>query len=346
MILFAMTSVLLVAGFDAAALSRHIESSYLNPTTGYYREELNKPDTAFNWTLGIVLSAQNSMARLDPSRIAKLKATLEKADTYWNSKGPWGGFDVQPGPPHPNDRYYDDNDWMVMSMVESYEITKDHRWLSRAEDSLNFSLSGEDSKLDGGIYWREKDKASKNTCSNGPAAAACLAVYKHTHRKELLQKAETIYAWTKKKLQDPTDGIYFDSLHLDGKLDKTKWSYNSALMLRTAHDLYEITKLPEYKADHERLQDACIKRWVKSDGSINDELQFSHLLFENLDPNKFDAAKCIEKLKSLASNEGYFPSKWSLTTGKTSPKLLIQASALRAIATYELWVKQGKVKPL
>lgn len=346
MVLISFTALSLAATMDAKSLCNRIERAYLISSTGYYREETTKKDKAFNWSLGITLSAQNSMAILEPKRIPALKKTLEMADTYWNSKGPWGGFDVLPGPPHPNDRYYDDNDWMVMSLVESFEITKDHRWLSRAEDALNYSLSGEDDKLGGGIYWKEREKTSKNTCSNGPAAAACLAIYKHTKRKELLTKAETIYAWTKKNLQDPADALYFDNINLAGKVEKTKWSYNSALMLRTAHDLYEFTKKPEYQEDHTRLQDACLKRWVKPDGSIDDELQFSHLLFENLDPSRFDVAKCIAKLKTLAMEDSFFPSRWSTNSTKPSPKLMIQASALRAIATYELWLKAGKVKTL
>ena len=343
MILMAITNAVLILTMDSGTLDKQIESAYFNASTGYFREEIAKPEKAFNWTLGIVLSAQNSLAKLDHSRVKMLKETLEKADTYWNSKGPWGGFDVLPGPPYPNDRYYDDNDWMVMSLVESYEVTKDHRWLSRAEDALNFSLSGESDKLGGGIYWREQDKASKNTCSNAPAAAACMAVYHHTKRKELLARAEILYAWTKKNLQDSNDGIYFDSIHLDGKLSRAKWTYNSALMLRSSRDLYEATKLPEYKQDFDKLHEACLKRWVKDDGTIDDELQFAHLLFENLDPSKFNATKCIAKLKSLAASNGFFPKKWNSSETKISPKLMIQASALRAMATYELWVKEGRI---
>ncbi|MBI1334960.1 MAG: hypothetical protein GC165_19010 [Armatimonadetes bacterium] len=328
---------------NSADLAARIEASYFYPKTGYYKEELDKNDKAFDWTLGIILSSQNALAKLDESNVDKLKKTLEKADTYWNPTGPVGGFDVLPGPPYPNDRYYDDNAWMVMSLVESYQITHDKRWLDRAEDSLKFVLSGGDDKLGGGIYWREKEKESKNTCSNGPAAAACLAVYRETREPDLLEKAKAIYAWTKKTLRDPKDGLYFDNKRLDGKLGRTKWSYNSALMLRSARGLFEETGDPRYKTDLDALQKACIDHWVKEDGSIDDELQFSHLLFENLDPSQFDATSCITKLMSLKQDDGFYPKRWSSNTTPLA-KLIIQASALRAFATYELWVKEGKVR--
>lgn len=329
---------------DSAELSRRIEESYFNAKTGYYKEERGKNDKCFNWTLGILISAQNALARLDSANVPKLEATLEKAVTYWNPTGPVGGFDVLPGPPHPNDRYYDDNAWMVMSLVESYEVTKNERWLHRAEDALKFVLSGGDDKLGGGIYWRESDKASKNTCSNGPAAAACLAVYQYTHDAKLLDRAKSIYAWTKTNLQDPKDGLYFDNKNLEGKIGRTKWSYNSALMLRSARALFEATGQAEYKSDFETLQDASIKHWVKEDGSISDELQFAHLLFENLDPSKFDAKKSIERLQALKRDDGFYPKRWSSTKPEEIDKLIIQVSALRAFATYDVWMKDGKVK--
>jgi hypothetical protein len=345
MILMVLSNLILHAQVDSASVNARIEESFFNQKTGYYREELPKNDKAFNWTLGILISAKNSLARLDKANVQKLLETLEKGDTYWNPKGPVAGFDVLPGPPYPDDRYYDDNAWMVMSLVESYEITGNQRWLKRAEEALSYVLSGEDEKLGGGIYWREKDKPGKNTCSNGPAAAACLAVYQHNHKKELLSKAEEIYNWTKKNFQDPSDLLYWDSINIKTeKLDKTKWTYNSALMLRSAKELFRLTKNEEFKKDADALEDACIKKWVKADGSISDEMQFAHLLFENLDPKIFDATLCIKKLRELSGSDGLFPTKWSAKDSKQNKKLIIQVSALRAFAVYELWVKEGKVK--
>lgn len=295
----------------------------------------NPNQPMFNWGIGVTLSAENALTRLDPSRKSRLVKTLEMCEKYWNPAGPVGGFDVVPGPPFPKDRYYDDNAWMVMAYVESYEILGDKKWLARAEEALHYVLSGEDEKLGGGIYWRESDKASKNTCSNGPSAAACLAVYRHTRSTKLLVTAQRLYDWTKLKLLDASDGLYFDNLTLDGKVEKTKWSYNAALMLRTARELHSLTQNQEYGRDADKLEAASIERWVKADGTIDDELQFSHLLFENLSPARFDAQKCIDRLLSAGRKDGLFGHRWGQAPGAKNG-MIIQASAIRALAVHQL----------
>ena len=315
-----------------------MDARYLDAKSGYYVESDTEKFPCYNWGVGVTLSALNASASLNEWSLPGLRSYLDKADRYWNPEGPVPGYDVQPNKSKNQDRYYDDNAWMVMALVESYEITGNKRWLKRAQQSLDHVLSGEDDKLGGGIYWKEREKTSKNTCSNGPAAAACLAVFKHVHDHKLLDKAKSIYAWTNSRLLAP-DGLYWDNINLSGRIDKTQWSYNSALMLRTAKALAEKTHEAKYQKDAENLEAACIKRWVKSDGTIDDELQFSHLLFENLDPKRFESKKSIQKLLAGRSREGFFGTRW----GKTSVgkhQLIHQASAIRALAIYELRLRR------
>jgi hypothetical protein len=319
---------------DPVVLMKWVDGAYLDVKSGYYIESNIDRFPTYNWGIGVLISAQKSVAKLDPYYRKVLESSLEKVETYWNPQGPVSGFDVQPNKTSEQDRYYDDNAWMVMALVESYEITKNSKWLNRAEAALTYVLSGEDDKLRGGIYWKEREKISKNTCPNAPSAAACLAVYSKNQNPNLLKKAEQIYAWTKNNLQAP-DGLYWDNIKLDGTVEKTKWSYNSALMLRTAKELSRFTKQPTYQQDADRLEAACIKQWVKADGTINDELQFAHLLFENLDPKKFDTKRCIKKMLEGRDAEGFFGNRWGKPS-KGKHQILHQASAIRAIATYEL----------
>ncbi len=338
-----LTHMLVYAPPEPADLYAAICNQFASPRKGYFRESIgqgaNENTIMYNWGLGVVLSAENSLAQLDPTRIPSLKKTADMAQTYWNPTGPVAGFDVNPGPPYPNDRYYDDNAWMVMAFVETYEITKDPKHLKIAEDSLKHCLSGLDDKLGGGIYWKETEKSSKNTCSNGPTAAACLAIYKHTKNPELLKQAADIYAWTKTKLQDPETKLYWDNINLNGKVDKTTWSYNSALMLRSARDLATYTGEAKYQTDFDELQTASIKKWLKPNGIIDDEVQFAHLLFENLDPKAFDYKKSIETLIASKDQSGLFGKRWGSPAGASS-QMIHQASAVRAIAVAKLWSSQ------
>ncbi len=279
---------------------------------------------AFNWTVGVVLSAWVAAARVDPALRSGLLRYADAVEVYWNPKGPVPGYDVLPGP-KPVDRYYDDNAWMAMALVEIFELTMEKRFLDRAARALEYALSGEDAKLGGGIYWRESDKASKNTCSNAPVAAACLAVGKHRDGKKLRAKAKEIYDWTFKNLRDPADGLYWDSIGLNGKIEKTKWSYNSALMLRTAREL----RLPETN----ELAKACYRRWVDPESQvIRDEARFAHLLFENLLPHRKVLA--FDPVKSLASipvgSDGWYGKRWDRLDSAKNRELIDQVSFLRA----------------
>jgi hypothetical protein len=345
MITMAAVSFLLGAQLSCADLYSRIREDYFDSTTGLYREYWGRKNdnqqTAFNWGVGVMLSAQNALARLDRTYQKDLVEFLEAGEKYWNPNGPVAGFDVLPGPPFPNDRYYDDNAWMAMALVESYEITGNRKWLDRATETLRFVLSGYDSKLGGGIYWREKDKPSKNTCSSAPAAAACLAIYDHTRNKELLLRAENLYEWTKKTFQDPSDYLYWDNIDLKEKLDKTKWSYNSALMLRTAKHLSRVTRKVHYKEDADRIEASSRLRWLKPNGVVNDELQFGHLLVENLYAHQIDMATISRSLfESML--DGRIGGRWGqIPKADDRLQLIHQASALRLLCIFELWKRRA-----
>lgn len=331
-----------------------LEKEFKIESSGFLKESTAESQIAFNWSVGVYLSAVCAVTRLHPERADLLSQAFESADRYWNSAGPTPGFDVLPGPRFPNDRYYDDNAWVAMALIEAFEITDNPVWLTRAQQALEYVLSGHDEKLGGGIFWREKDRPSKNTCSNAPAAAACLALYRHVpdwqpqsgkfQNRDLSEIAKNLYQWTLKNLQDPNDGLYWDHLDLSGKIEKTKWSYNAALMIRSARELVELTKDQKYASDLARMESSAIRRWVQDDGSIDDELQFGHLLFENLNPSRFDAEKCIQMLQKARKQTGYFAEKWSKKSKKSDQRLIIQSSGVRALAVYEYWKQKGLVQ--
>jgi uncharacterized protein YyaL (SSP411 family) len=216
-------------------------------------------------------------------------------------------------------------------------VTGKSEFLGYAKEALAYVLSGEDEKLGGGIYWREKEKASKNTCSNAPSIAACLAVFERTKEQRLLETAKRLYAWTKKNLQDPSDSLFWDSIALGGKIERTKWSYNSALMIRSAAELARLTGERAYKKDAEEIASASEKKWLVN-GRVADVGRFAHLLIEsfNFVPNeerqkKIDAA--LKWLHTSGRNEkGLYGGRFDLSPSPNSKRfeLLDQASAARA----------------
>jgi len=261
-----------------------IRREYYLPESKLYCDSIDKDGKksgpSFNWGAGVMLSALNAAARLDRKYKAWLREYADATRVYWNTKGPVPGYDVLPGP-KPVDRYYDDNEWMVLALVETYEVLGDKKYLDWAEETLTYVLSGWDDKLGGGIYWHEPKKESKNTCSNAPAAAACLAVAKYRRTNELVGQAEKIMFWTQKNLCDPSDRLLWDSINLQGKIGKTKWSYNTGLYIRAWAELGVYTGIDQL--DLQSTYDAATKRWFDPETHMaKDEGRFAHLLFEGL----------------------------------------------------------------
>ena len=261
-----------------------IQNELFISSSGLYGEEAQpgKPpaEPAFTWSVGVMVQALNAATRARHSYSPFLQHYIEATKVYWNPAGPVAGYDVLPMPKSP-DRYYDDNEWMILAFAESAKVLRSKKPLELAKSAYRFVMSGKDSVLGGGVYWREVEKTSKNTCSNGPAAASALALYEATKDKGYLQTAEEIYAWTKQHLRDPSDGLYWDNISLKGNIQNWKFSYNTGLMLRTACDLYRFTKKPEYAGDAREMQASSLKFWCDKDGSFKDDLKFMPLLLEN-----------------------------------------------------------------
>ena len=156
-----------------------------------------------------------------------------------------------------SDRYYDDNIWLGIDFLESYELTGKQNYLDKAEQIWEFLESGRDSVLGGGIYWCEQKKKSKNVCSNAPASVLALKLYRATRNEIYLKAGKDLYHWTKNILQDTDDYLYYDNIRLDGTIDKTKYAYNSGQMLQAAALLYQLTGEPQYTNAVEKLSKAC-----------------------------------------------------------------------------------------
>lgn len=324
-----------------------IESAFRIPGRDLYADEATAGQPvserpAFMWGCGVQLTALAAAARVEPKTWQEpLRKYIRALDVYWNEQGGVGGYDVLPLP-KPPDRYYDDNAWIVLGLVEAAEITRDPKYREQAEKTFRYVMSGEDDKLGGGIYWRESDRASKNTCVNAPAVVSALRLYQVTRKRDYLETARRLYDWTNKTLQD-ADGLFFDNIRLDGTVEKTKWSYNTALMIRANVLFYSVTKEERYRKEAQRIAQAAEGRWIHPEtGAFTDEAHFAHLLSEAfLDLYALDRdARRLEKVQrgldtlhnSCRDPDGRYGKRWDTPEPKRLPtfRLIDQASAARA----------------
>jgi hypothetical protein len=205
---------------------------------GYLREY------TYLWSYCALYQAYNEMEKLDPK--TKLMAPLLKLMyEYYNPAPPHGGFTDYIMKLKPGERYYDDNEWIGITALDAYIRTKDKKDLALGKDMYDFIMTGYDQVLGGGIYWKEGDKSSKNTCSNGPGALVALQMYQATKQKFYLDTAIKIVKWTDSKLRTP-ENLYYDNIRTsNGRLGKATFSYNTGTMLESYVYLYEITRREE-----------------------------------------------------------------------------------------------------
>jgi uncharacterized protein YyaL (SSP411 family) len=230
-----------------------------------------------------------------------------------------------------------------LGLVETLEATRDEKYLERAEAAMRFVLSGEDDQLGGGIYWRERRRNSKNTCSNAPSIVAALRLYQKTSKPQHLAAAERLYDWTNSHLQDNEDGLFWDNLRLSGRLDRRKYSYNSAVMIRANGLFFEVEKDPKYLAEAQRIAQSAVARWIVPEtGAVKDGGRFAHLLLESLlavyqldhDPQWLNTVcnslKFVEQ--NVQDTNGRYAHRWdkSQPEALASFQLIDQSSAARA----------------
>lgn len=331
------------------ALLQAMADHYL-PTRGLYADswtaEKGKSGPGFMWGAGVLLTALEGAAQADKKYQPWLNDYVEKLDVYWNPLGPVPGYDVLPVP-KPVDRYYDDNAWIVLALIEAHRDFGGYAYLPRATKTLDYVLSGWDEKLGGGLYWRESDKASKNTCINSPAAVACYEMFLVTKKERYRQWGDKILDWTLANLRDEADGLMWDNINLAGKVDKTKWTYNTALTFRALMLRSVLTKdktqAAKWRNDAITMADAALTRWQDPEtGAYKDGGRFAHLLVESLLANdrlEGKARYLPSVLRALTfvreqvrDPQNRYPEHWHKPQTTPLPKceLINQASAARA----------------
>jgi hypothetical protein len=266
----------------ARTVTASIQKQFYNNETGLYAQSVDTREPEFMWGNGVVFSALVGAARHDPDTYRTVLDRFFKAmDRYWDAKAAIPGYEPSPTRGDGHDKYYDDNQWMVITFMEAYDLTHDEKYLDRARQALRFALSGWDDKLQGGIWWHEGHKdGTKNTCSNAPAAVACLRVARSRDRDANIEWARKLVKWTSEHLQDH-DALFFDRIRVaDAHVIRGKLTYNSALMLRANLGLYRATGEAKYLDEAKRIGAACDHFVNPKTHAYRNAWRFSHLLVE------------------------------------------------------------------
>ena len=228
-------------------------------------DTVTKDKVAYLWPTSGLFSGVNAL--LKTTRDNKYQALLQEKiipglECYYDTTRTPACFQSYISEAGHSDRFYDDNIWLGIDFLETYRLTGNKKYLKQSEEIWKFLLSGNDDVLNGGIYWCEQKKESKNTCSNAPASVLALQLFETTRDSAYYQKGLELYTWTKVNLQD-SDYIYFDNLKTDGRTGTEKYAYNTGQMLQAASLLYKLTGNRQFLTEAQNVARAGINYFTE-----------------------------------------------------------------------------------
>lgn len=197
------------------------------------------------------------------------------------------GFESAVVPPlgRGGDVYFDDNAWLGLALVRHQELCRDDLSLPLADRLFQFVVGGWSADggwaVPGGIRWKaDPSNTSRNTCTNGPAAALGALVHRLTGDPAALEWALRIYRWTRTALLRD-DGLYADRIGPDGTVVTDLWTYNQGSMAGAGVLLAELTGDSAFLADARATAAAALGRFTLDDLFRNGPA-FNAAFFRNL----------------------------------------------------------------
>lgn len=288
------------------SLQRRVQRYFYDAGSGYYLENAdkgkNKNPASYLWPLCGMIQANNEIERATGKK-GLIDATMKIIALYYDAKPPAPGYASYVMKLGGGDRFYDDNQWIGIALMDAYERNKKPEYLKTAQLIERFMMTAYDTIGGGGLYWEEGKLNTKNTCSNGPGIILALQLYKATNKKSYLDTALLLYNWVNEKLKAPS-GIYYDNLKLpERKVDRRTYSYNTGTMLQSAVYLYEITKDKKYLDHATNTADSAMSFFYGS-GKFRDGYWFNAVLLRGLEHlYKYNKEKkYLEAFRKCADN--------------------------------------------
>jgi len=317
----------------AEEVTAYIQENFYLKKRDLYATAIDSKNPDFIWGSGVMFSALAGASRHDKKYELIMRKFFEAMESYWDSKAKIPGYEPAPTGGNGNDKYYDDNAWMVIMYLEAYEVTGESRYLKKARDVMDFVMSGWDEQAGGGIWWHEQHKDDgKNTCVNGPAAVGSFRLSKFVDPKESVKRIADggkIVKWTTANLR-ASNGLFEDHLKVStGEKNTAQLTYNAGLMLRAYLCLYSLTGEDVYLEEATRMGKAAEGLMGRESGAYRDPIKWAHLMVE-ADFELYRWTKEEYLFKRAKSNVDYHYAQWK---EKPEKDLISVASLAR-----ELWL--------
>ncbi|GAA1556871.1 glycoside hydrolase family 76 protein [Kribbella sancticallisti] len=277
-----------------AATSYQALNKYFDAGDGFLLEEYPNEQQnpyAYIWPFSqAVIGAENlaGIPGIGHQWAAEAERRLDGYEPYWNATTTPKGYDSYVRPPlgQGGDKFYDDNEWIGLNLIQHYQRTGDRSSLARAKEIFALVVHGWDTDPShpcaGGVFWTQAPwSQDRNTVSNGPGAELGAHLYLLTKDSSYLTWAKKMYKWTQDCMLAP-NGLYWDHIDLAGNVEKTQWSYNQGVMLGAGVLLYKATHDQKYLNDAKSVANASLAFYGSEDRLWKQPTRFNSIWFKNL----------------------------------------------------------------
>lgn len=150
--------------------------------------------------------------------------------------------------------YNDDIMWLVIALTRATLLTGEQKYVQMAKVNydLTYARAWDETYFDGGLWWKQDEKRSKNSCVNCPGAIAACLLGQALSDESYFDKAKQIMAWQNKVLTNPAEGKVYDCVNLEGKYNYWSSTYNQGTYIGANCLLHAHTGEEAYKLNAER----------------------------------------------------------------------------------------------
>ncbi|CAH6719286.1 hypothetical protein CLIB1444_02S05050 [[Candida] jaroonii] len=205
----------------------------------------------------------------------KIRSVVNNLKDYLNSDGWFSSSTAKD-----NDVYIDDNAQVLWVLVDAYQFIGDVECLNIATKLMS-NIKGQQIQ-GGGVRWNLNGDYVASI-STSEAALAAVRLYQVNNDQSLIDFATSQMDWLFDNLQDPSDGLIYDGKVLStGNIDKGKLVYSVGTMVSTLSYLSSLTGDSKYYYKALDLLNSALNpkgAFYNSDGTWNNPLKYSHLLF-------------------------------------------------------------------
>lgn len=167
-------------------------------------------------------------------------------------------------------RFYDDNAWVGMDLLDAYGQTGQPRLLAAAQGVLRFERTGlwspsdppEQQRYPGGIYWNTH-RHTRPIVANAGAEQVALELYQATRDRADLALGEREYRWIRATL-GTTRGTYRSRVEPGGTITGPGNDYGDGLMIGDGVMLYRTTDRRTYLRQAIKTARASLRLYTPS----------------------------------------------------------------------------------